>query len=94
MASLLALTGGGVKSVTRYTFTPASSSNFAQTTTITAVDDVNKTQLNLLTGSVGTVGTGNGGSSVAIRLVDSTTVGYTNNTDSTEDISFEVIEYL
>jgi len=94
MASLLALTGGGIKSVTRYTFTPSASSNFAQTTTITAVDDVNKTQLNLITTALGTVGTGNGGSSVGIRLVDSTTVGYTAAGDSLQDISFEVIEYL
>ena len=94
MASLLALTGGGVKRITRYTFSPSSSSNFSQSTTITAVDDLNKTQLNLLTTAVGTPGTGNGGSTVGIRLANTTTVEYSNSTDSSENISFEVIEYL
>ncbi len=102
MANLSALLGGGVKSVTRYTIPKASvteNNDWSQSFTITAVADVNKTSLNLLTAQHGKWdGATNffAGALLGIRLSNTTTVEYisTTNADGGEtEIAFEVIEY-
>ncbi len=96
MANLSSLTGGGVRVINRYTVTsPTSNDDFTGTKSITAVADLNKTQLNLTSSSFA----GNAGTDVytAIRLADSTTVEYAfasnGEPSNPKYITFEVIEY-
>lgn len=100
MANLSAITGGGgVKSVTRYTFAGGSltdNSTWSQTVTISAVADLSKTQLNLLTTGPNYVGGASGSDqgAIGIRLASTTGVEYIYNSGLTKiDLAFEVIEY-
>jgi len=94
MANLSALIGGGgLKSVARYTITsPTNNGDWSATQAITAVTDVSKTTLNLLTSNY--AGT-SADSYVGIRLANTTTVEYIfrPSTAAAGEIHFEVIEY-
>jgi len=99
MALLSTLTGGGgVKSVTRYTFEAAaltnSTTDWSQTVTITAVADMAKTSVNLtMGGTAHEGGTANYGT-IGVRLESTTSVAYVlGAVGGVETLAFEVIEY-
>ena len=96
MANLSTLIGGGVKSVVRYHFTDTqtnTNSNWSQTVSITAVADMAKTSLNLLSPSIGA--STNPANLVGIKLTDVDEVTYVIESSQAvyEDLVFEVIEY-
>ncbi len=100
MANLSAITGGGgVKSVTRYTFAGSSlidNSTWGQSVSISPVSDTSKTELNLLTTGPNFVGgaTASDQGHIGIRLASTSSVEYVYEAGTTKlDLAFEVIEY-